>query len=198
MKLTLPKPNKKKVKKVLLSMAIGSTGIAIATVLINQFFMNHYLEFRTPIIIQSPVLVVEREVIDNLPQIVENSEIEATESAKQVEITEEEDEEVSYYPSQRLIEHTNSRPDIYGKIVEHFGEDSQVIGELLARESSLNPEAINPSSGACGLPQALPCEKMACELSDVDCQLAWVDEYITNRYGTPENALEFHNQKGWY
>lgn len=69
--------------------------------------------------------------------------------------------------------------------------------ELIFRESGFHNESVN-SIGACGLPQALPCEKMACELSDVDCQLNWIKQYVERRYGTPEKALDFHRANGYY
>jgi hypothetical protein len=70
--------------------------------------------------------------------------------------------------------------------------------ELIAREASFNPSAINPTSGACGLPQALPCSKMDCDLTDIDCQLDWQKDYIAGRYGTVTKALQFHDINGWY
>ena len=69
--------------------------------------------------------------------------------------------------------------------------------ELIFRESGFHNMSVN-SIGACGLGQALPCSKMACELSDVPCQLEWVKNYVVRRYGTIEEALAFHDQKGWY
>lgn len=61
---------------------------------------------------------------------------------------------------------------------------------LINNESGCRTTAINPSSGACGIPQALPCSKMACPLNDSGavCQLQWMDNYVKNRYGSWENA----------
>jgi hypothetical protein len=70
--------------------------------------------------------------------------------------------------------------------------------ELQALESGFNPLAKNPTSGACGLPQALPCSKMKCNLEDIECQLNWQYDYITKRYGTITKALKFRILKGWY
>ena len=79
------------------------------------------------------------------------------------------------------------------------------LQELLRRESGNNPLAVNSSSGACGLGQSLPCSKMlnwigvaTLEEATYDKQLAWMMMYITGRYGTPEDALAFHNSHGWY
>lgn len=70
--------------------------------------------------------------------------------------------------------------------------------DLNSYENGFNPMAINPTSGACGLSQALPCEKMSCELGDIKCDLAWQKEYISNRYGTVTKALEFWHINNWY
>jgi hypothetical protein len=89
-------------------------------------------------------------------------------------------------------------PDFVATLSSHFGTEWRKWAELIARESSFNPQAVNPSSGACGLGQALPCEKMGCELSDVNCQLAWVENYVTNRYGDIDKTLAHHDRTNWY
>ncbi|MEK6879068.1 MAG: hypothetical protein AABY22_05640, partial [Nanoarchaeota archaeon] len=65
---------------------------------------------------------------------------------------------------------------------------------------SFNPYAINSSSGACGLGQALPCSKMKCDLSDTACQISWTINYIKDRYGNPTNAYRFwlNQYPRWY
>ena len=70
--------------------------------------------------------------------------------------------------------------------------------ELIRRESNCNPNAVNPSSGACGVAQELPCGKSGCRLGDGACQVAWMKRYVTSRYGSFANAIAFHNAKGWY
>jgi hypothetical protein len=82
---------------------------------------------------------------------------------------------------------------------------SDPLAELLRRESGNNRLAVNSSSGACGLGQALPCSKMLNAIgvatlaeASYEAQLAWMMSYITNRYGTVENALAFHNAHNWY
>ncbi len=82
--------------------------------------------------------------------------------------------------------------------------------ELIVNESGCNPNAVNPSSGACGIPQSLPCEKMGGVNSDGTSQaspvqqLIWMDNYIKDRYGTWDNALAtWHSRCGsglgcWY
>ena len=62
--------------------------------------------------------------------------------------------------------------------------------QLILRESGCRYNAINPSSGACGIPQAYPCSKLPCSLdaSGAVCQLSWMDNYVKSRYGSWENA----------
>jgi len=69
---------------------------------------------------------------------------------------------------------------------------------LIAKESGCNPNAINPSSGACGVAQELPCGKSGCQLGDGACQVKWMDSYIAQRYGSWANALAFHKSHNWY
>lgn len=70
--------------------------------------------------------------------------------------------------------------------------------ELLRRESGCNPNAVNPSSGACGLAQELPCGKSGCSLGDGACQMAWMKRYVEGRYGSFAAAISFHNANNWY
>ena len=68
--------------------------------------------------------------------------------------------------------------------------------QLIKNESGCNPGAVNPSSGACGIPQALPCSKLPCSLSDPVCQLRWMDAYVKERYNNWEGALSFWHCTG--
>jgi hypothetical protein len=68
-------------------------------------------------------------------------------------------------------------------------------------ESGYNPYAVNKSSGACGLPQSLPCSKLLnrCEsLDNVDCQIDWLIDYVRDRYKTPYYAYLFKVENNWY
>jgi len=70
--------------------------------------------------------------------------------------------------------------------------------ELIRRESGCNPNAINRSSGACGVAQELPCGKSGCSLGDGACQVRWMNSYVASRYGSWANAVAFHNAHDWY
>ena len=80
--------------------------------------------------------------------------------------------------------------------------DFNCLVKLWERESNWNPNAVNKSSGATGIPQALPGSKMASEGSDwatnAKTQIRWGLKYIKNRYGTPSAAWAHSQQKGWY
>lgn len=69
---------------------------------------------------------------------------------------------------------------------------------IYSHESGNNPGAINKSSGACGLGQALPCSKMPCSLTDYNCQDAFFTQYMQSRYGTWENAMAFWQANRWW
>ena len=80
--------------------------------------------------------------------------------------------------------------------------DFQALVTLWNKESGWNPSAHNSSSGAHGIPQALPASKMATAGSDYltnyKTQIEWGLSYIRNRYGTPTSAWNHSCRKGWY
>lgn len=73
---------------------------------------------------------------------------------------------------------------------------------LFNRESHWRTHAHNSSSGAYGIPQALPGSKMARFGDDWRdnpiTQVRWGLWYIKNRYGTACNALQHSYRTGWY
>jgi phage protein D len=73
---------------------------------------------------------------------------------------------------------------------------------IIMRESMWRVNATNPSSGAYGIPQALPGSKMASEGSDwrtnPATQIIWGIKYMKDRYGSPCSAWGFKSSHGWY
>jgi Transglycosylase SLT domain len=73
---------------------------------------------------------------------------------------------------------------------------------LWVRESGWNPYAQNSSSGAYGIPQALPGSKMASAGSDwatnPETQIRWGLSYIRASYGSPCGAWSHSESYGWY
>ena len=78
----------------------------------------------------------------------------------------------------------------------------QCLYSLWQRESGWNHQAMNPSSGAFGIPQSLPGNKMATAGPDwqtnPSTQISWGLTYITARYGTPCAAWAHSEAVGWY
>ncbi len=73
---------------------------------------------------------------------------------------------------------------------------------IIMRESMWRVDATNPTSGAYGIPQALPGSKMATVASDwrtnPATQIIWGIEYMKDRYGSPCAAWSFKSANGWY
>lgn len=77
---------------------------------------------------------------------------------------------------------------------------------LWQRESGWSNTAQNPSSGAYGIPQALPYSKMPRSAwppadggsASATAQISWGLSYIAQRYGTPEQAWAHEESAGWY
>jgi hypothetical protein len=76
------------------------------------------------------------------------------------------------------------------------------LSALWAQESSWSVHAENPSSGAYGIPQALPGSKMASAgadwQSDAATQISWGLGYIRAMYGSPCAAWDHEEAAGWY
>ena len=74
--------------------------------------------------------------------------------------------------------------------------------DLWNRESNWNHRAENPSSGAYGIPQALPGNKMRTAGKDwrtnAETQILWGLSYIADRYTTPCDAWTHSEENGWY
>lgn len=96
--------------------------------------------------------------------------------------------------------------DIAYGMLASWGWDSETewscLFALWGRESGWNVYAHNSSSGAYGIPQALPGEKMASAGEDwatnPATQITWGFGYIAGRYGSPCGAWESSQTRGWY
>ncbi|HAQ59952.1 MAG TPA: 16S rRNA pseudouridylate synthase [Microbacterium sp.] len=86
----------------------------------------------------------------------------------------------------------------YGWGDDQFG----CLVSLWNKESGWNYQAYNRSSGATGIPQALPGSKMASAGADWQTnpatQISWGLGYIAGRYGSPCGAWSHSQSVGWY
>jgi hypothetical protein len=88
------------------------------------------------------------------------------------------------------------------------GAQWEALKALWTGESGWNPEAVNASSGAGGIPQALPSSKMGMAAvpksqgggGDAGAQIAWGLNYIAGRYGDPATAYAMWLSRSphWY
>lgn len=84
-----------------------------------------------------------------------------------------------------------------------WGRDQySCLVKLWERESNWRLNAYNKSSGAYGIPQALPGNKMATAgpdwLTNPETQINWGLNYIQGRYGSPCSALSHSDRLNWY
>lgn len=92
----------------------------------------------------------------------------------------------------------------YGMLGGYGWGDDQFgcLVELWNKESGWNSQAYNASSGAYGIPQALPGSKMASAGADWETnaatQISWGLGYIAGRYGSPCGAWQHSQSVGWY
>ena len=84
-----------------------------------------------------------------------------------------------------------------------WGQDQYpCLDDLWIGESQWEVDATNPTSGAYGIPQSLPAEKMASAGDDWETnpatQIEWGLGYIADRYGSPCAANDFKQGNNWY
>ena len=109
-------------------------------------------------------------------------------------------------PSGRLWHPTPAQAQAYaaGAAAQRgwTGNEWDCLLKLWMRESSWLWYAENASSGAYGIPQALPADKMASfgenYRDDAAVQIDWGLSYIAQRYGSPSEAWRHSEEVGWY
>ncbi|MFJ8714611.1 transglycosylase SLT domain-containing protein [Streptomyces violaceus] len=78
----------------------------------------------------------------------------------------------------------------------------QCFSNIVDHESDWNYKAVNPSSGAYGMFQALPGTKMSSAGADwrtnPATQIKWGLGYMNDRYGSPCEAWSFWQANNWY
>ena len=91
------------------------------------------------------------------------------------------------------------------KMLRSFGwtwRQFRYLNWLWEAESSWNVSAENPSTGAYGIPQAVPGSKMSAAgpdwQTDAATQIRWGLGYISAAYGSPRSAWGHEVTYGWY
>jgi hypothetical protein len=111
----------------------------------------------------------------------------------------------SQAPSDSAPGPSGNPQQIASAMLGSFGWSSSEFGCLVSLwnlESGWNVYASNPSSGAYGIPQALPGSKMASAgpdwQSNAATQIRWGLGYIKSLYGSPCGAWSHEQASGWY
>ncbi len=78
-------------------------------------------------------------------------------------------------------------------------QDWAELQYIIGHESSWDPNAVNPTSGAYGIPQILPAAHPDANLqNDPMGQLHWLFSYLQDRYGGVDAAYQHKLSTGWY
>jgi hypothetical protein len=100
---------------------------------------------------------------------------------------------------------SGSAQQIAEQMLSQYGWSSSqfsCLEPLWAHESGWSVTAENPSSGAYGIPQAMPGSEMASAgadwQTDAATQIRWGLDYIRGRYGSPCGAWAHEESDGWY
>ena len=100
---------------------------------------------------------------------------------------------------------SGSAQQIAMSMLGSFGWPASQFGcldSLWGHESGWSVTATNPSTGAYGIPQALPGSKMASAGADwqtnAATQIRWGLGYIKQLYGSPCGAMSHESATGWY
>ena len=107
---------------------------------------------------------------------------------------------VAYSPPARPRCHGSrvEREQCYARRVGHLDRaEARCLAWLWDRESGWNPWAVNPTSGAAGIPQALGHGDVF-RLGDWRAQIRWGLGYIRSAYVTPCGAWAHETSRGWY
>jgi hypothetical protein len=107
---------------------------------------------------------------------------------------------------QALVDRAQSDPKSIGRLLASdrgWGDgEFSCLDSLWTKESGWSWSANNSSSGAYGIPQSLPGDKMASAGSDWQTnpvtQIKWGLQYIANSYGTPCSAWGHSQAMNWY
>jgi hypothetical protein len=205
---------RRKIKRTMLLITVGLAIATSATLYgvqrVGNFYDKYTTELQSPILLQSPIKVEERAKATAEIQAGNETDDNNDQNAGSVSQRPAQEPKPATPKQQSSIAKTAEAKEPTGdvqtlakaKVVAKWGESQwPAMVYMLDHESGSDPYAKNPTSGACGIPQALPCSKLlnVCKtLSNVGCQLDWMINYIESRYKTPSQAMAFHKINNWY
>ena len=141
---------------------------------------------------------------DDSDVVVTNSKEDRLKAEKNYDNDKKKARRVSFSAPAPSISNASVMDAFYRIVAEKGLTESEINGwaYIIKRESDWNVTARNSSSGAYGLPQALPGRKMASHGSDWQTnpytQLSWMYDYMVGRYGSIQGAVNFWNSHKWY
>ena len=111
-------------------------------------------------------------------------------------------------PQSTTVAHTNEPAPFetledygYYLVVNKWGEGQwEAFWIICQKESGWNVTAQNPKSSAYGLCQTMLSlhDVVGNFMTDGKAQLEWCVDYISERYGSPLEAWNFHLQNNWF
>lgn len=111
-------------------------------------------------------------------------------------------------PTTQVVARGRQAPQVVGDRADIMRQagisdgDLFYVDRIIQYESNWNVTARNASSGAYGLCQSLPGNKMASAGSDWETnpvtQIRWCDSYAQQRYGGWDNAFDFWQRNRWW
>lgn len=192
-KPTVKQKNPKTLKKLAIAFAI----VLVAACLYIRFLQPYTFEAKQRVQLESTVQQLNKTKVQ-LENQKSQSEKDDEAKLKQIEKLNKELKEKDKQLQAKAATKRVYAAEEPRKAVVYPVSENAAKAFIYSHESGNNPGAINSSSGACGLGQALPCSKMPCSLSDYACQDAFFTQYIKSRYGTWANARAFWIANQWW
>lgn len=157
MKVQFPTISKDQVKKTSIKIGLIS-GLTVSTIIgANAFFMENYLEFQSPIVFRTPVLVHQRAEIGNLSIPTVEAVSTATESAKTTIETEpviEEKEQItelvgeaSYYSESGCLGCSPTLTMANGERLDDSKLTMALVPDMYRKYKNMNLKVTNNSNG---------------------------------------------------
>ena len=186
-------------KKIVSNVLIVSTQLIVGGLFLFMLFSNNE---------NDKVIVVKNNNLDRMADSV--SELFVANKLEKAVVDEKKEEALLAEEAQRIAASVdNSVAALQGYahnlVIYTYGwseDDFNALVNLWNRESGWNVNCYNSYSGAFGIPQALPGDKMASEGSDYrtngQTQIRWGLKYIQGRYGSPSGAWAHFLDKNWY